>query len=602
MLDYIDGDAHRLGAASRWSASRATASSSPTSTRLLAADGHAARQAPARGAVGDRARAVEDVVSAAREFWRGRRVLVTGHTGFKGTWLCLWLQPTGRRGHGLRARAADRRPVALRRWRRSSSGSIRSCGRRPRPGRGRRRGRALGAEVVFHLAAQPLVRRSLRGSGRDLRDQRHGHGRTCSRPCARAPGVRASWSCHQRQVLREPRVGRGATARTSRWAATIPTSSSKGCAELVTAAYRRSFFSGRHRGRAARHRRAPATSSAAATGRRTGWCPTCMRAFAAGEPVVIRNPHAVRPWQHVLEPLAGYLPSPRRLCERPRGFARGLELRPVDRRGATGGMGRRAAQPALGRRRCAGSPIAGTHPHEARLSAARLHEGPRAARLDAAPGARRGRCDWTVDWYTARWRRRGLRRASTLDQIERFEALERDSRPHDARAPCRSSVRPAAVADLRRPRAVAAGERLPASRTALDAMEPFYPLHALVCGECFLVQLERVRDARSTSFSDYAVLLVVLRHLARPLPDRTPRRWSSASALGAELAGRGGREQRRLPAAVLRRSAACRCSASSRPPTSPQVAIAQGHADAGRASSARETRTRAARATGARPT
>ncbi len=114
---------------------------SPTPRRLLAADGHPARAAPAAGAVGVRARAVEGVVDAA--FWRGRRVLVTGHTGFKGAWLSLWLQALGAEVTGF-SDAVPTEPslfelAGVGAGMRDLRGDVRDPAARPRGGRGRRR-------------------------------------------------------------------------------------------------------------------------------------------------------------------------------------------------------------------------------------------------------------------------------------------------------------------------------------------------------------------------------------------------------------------------------------------------------------------------------
>ena len=144
----------------------------------------------ARGAVGARQRAVEDVAMSA-EFWRGKRVFVTGHTGFKGSWLVAVAAASWARGRRLRARAADTTPQL-----RASAASASGMQSRSRPTSAtpRRLRDALAAhrpEVVFHLAAQSLVRPSYARAGRDLRDQRHRHGRTCSKRCAGSRRVRA---------------------------------------------------------------------------------------------------------------------------------------------------------------------------------------------------------------------------------------------------------------------------------------------------------------------------------------------------------------------------------------------------------------------------
>ena len=209
--------------------------------RLLAGDGHAARPQPPGGAVASRAARRGGHGRRSPAFWRGRRVLLTGHTGFKGSWLSLWLQALGAdvtgfsRRHPDRARrCTDSHGSATR-----SSGSRRTCATTSRCARP---SRALQPEVVIHMAAQSLVRRSYVEPARDLRDERHGHrqparGRSRDRASVRVVVNVTSDKCYENREWEwgyredEPMGGHD------------PYSNSKGCAELVTAAYRRSFFS-----------------------------------------------------------------------------------------------------------------------------------------------------------------------------------------------------------------------------------------------------------------------------------------------------------------------------------------------------------------------
>ena len=183
-------------------------------------------------------------------------------------------------------------------------------------------------EVVFHLAAQPLVRRSLPRAGGDLRDQRHGHRQRCWRPRATRRRCERGGRGHQRQVLREPRARRGATARTIRSAATSPTAPARRAAELVAAAYRRSFFAA---DRTARWRPcAPATSSAAATGRGPARARRDARVLARRG-----RPRAQPRRGPALAARAGAARaatscSPSGCCDRTAPSAGGLELRPTD--------------------------------------------------------------------------------------------------------------------------------------------------------------------------------------------------------------------------------------------------------------------------------
>jgi CDP-glucose 4,6-dehydratase len=242
-----------------------------------------------------------------REFWRDRPVLVTGHTGFKGGWLATWLLALGARVTGY-ALAPDTTPSYFA-----------GCGL---AGRLHSRlgdvtdGAALEAalavarpSVVFHLAAQALVRRSYRAPVETFATNVLGTARLLE-AVRRTPSVEAvvvvtSDKCydnHERpEGYREDEPLGGHD----------PYSASKAAAELVTAAYRRSFFA------------AGARIATARAGNVIGggdWAedrlvPDVMRALAGGQTVRVRNPSAVRPWQHVLEPLGGYLMLAERLSE-----------------------------------------------------------------------------------------------------------------------------------------------------------------------------------------------------------------------------------------------------------------------------------------------
>ena len=236
-------------------------------------------------------------------FWRGRRVLLTGHTGFKGAWLALWLRPPRRRRHRSRWRRptapslfeAARVERALRQPHRSTSAtrtrwppSVRAA--RPR-GRPPSRGAGAGAGRLSRAAG-------------DLRDQRHGHGAPARRAARRSDGVRVGRRRHDRQGLPQRRAGLRPTAKTMRSAATIPTAPAR----------RRPSSSRRATATRFSHAHGVAVATARAGNVIGGgdWSedrliPDAVRAWQAGAPLQVRRPDAVRPWQHVLEPLAGYL-------------------------------------------------------------------------------------------------------------------------------------------------------------------------------------------------------------------------------------------------------------------------------------------------------
>lgn len=242
----------------------------------------------------------EVIVNA--EFWRERRVLVTGHTGFKGAWLCLWLQLMGATVTGY-ALAPATHPnlftsARVGRGMRSVQGDVRALDRVVETVR------EAAPEVVFHLAAQPIVRHSYEDPVGTFSTNILGTVHLLD-AVRRAGGVRSmvvvtSDKCYEnREWLWSYREKSALGGRD-------PYSASKAAAELVTRAYRASYFD----------ERPGATRIATArAGNVVGggdWAedrlvPDTVRALEAGQPVELRYPGAIRPWQHVLDPLSGYL-------------------------------------------------------------------------------------------------------------------------------------------------------------------------------------------------------------------------------------------------------------------------------------------------------
>jgi CDP-glucose 4,6-dehydratase len=250
-------------------------------------------------------------VSIDPDFWAQRRVLLTGHTGFKGAWLSLWLQALGAHVTGLapgpptqpslyeladvgsrmKERAVDVRDVV----------GVRAALREERP------------EIVLHLAAQPLVRRSLRDPAMTYAVNVIGTVNVLEAVRLEAGEVRAvvvvtSDKCYENLGVRARRF-----VEDDPLGGSDPYSSSKACAELVTAAYRRSFFAAEDAspgGVGARIQIASARAGNVIGGGDWGedrLIGDIVRGVQTGEPIKLRNPEAVRPWQHVLNPLSGYL-------------------------------------------------------------------------------------------------------------------------------------------------------------------------------------------------------------------------------------------------------------------------------------------------------
>lgn len=357
-----------------------------------------------------------------RSFWKDRRVFLTGHTGFKGSWLSLWLDALGAdvTGYALdpptQPSLFEQAEVAgaVRRSIRADirdfpplKSAIAEC----QP------------DVVIHMAAQSVVRRGYEDPIETYSSNVMGTVhvlealRQLGRPCVVVNVTSDKCYANREWVWGyredEPMGGRD------------PYSNSKGCAELVTACYRESFFAP-----AALDRHGVAIASARAGNAIGGgdWTrdqliPDLMRAFLAGRPCLIRNPAAIRPWQFVLEPLRGYLMLAERLAEDAGGFGSGWNFGPVaeDARPVSwiaDELSRSWGGLALWRK------DGGMHPHEAdylRLDASRAR-----AFLDWRPVLPlSGAIEWIVEWYRAFETEADLRRL-TRAQIERYEALSRN--------------------------------------------------------------------------------------------------------------------------------------------------------------------------------
>ncbi len=259
-----------------------------------------------------------------RQFWNGKRVLVTGHTGFKGGWLVLWLARMGAKVSGFALRPPSEPNLFtlanVGEQVDSTTGDVgdlaavvATC-KRTQP------------ELIFHLAAQSLVRKSYAEPVQTYRTNVMGTVHVLE--AARAVGsVRAIVNVTSDKCYENREVPWG-YRETDPLGGADPYSSSKGCSELVAGAYRRSYFS----------KSGQTGLASVRAGNVIGggdWAedrlvPDCIRAFLQNEPIVLRNPSAVRPWQHVLDPLAGYLMVAERLYENPASLSGAYNFGPYE--------------------------------------------------------------------------------------------------------------------------------------------------------------------------------------------------------------------------------------------------------------------------------
>ncbi len=347
-------------------------------------------------------------------FWKGRRVLLTGHTGFKGSWLSLWLQRLGAdlTGYALEpptspnlfdlSGAAGEMKSYTRDVR--DLEALRDVVDRERP------------EVVFHMAAQSLVRRSYQEPQATYATNVMGtvnlleavRGSETVRAVVNVTSDKCYQNTGTRRGYREEDPMGGDD----------PYSSSKGCAELVTSAYRNSFF-------------APGDDTSvqlasARAGNVIGggdWAadrliPDIMQGMLEGREVAIRSPRAVRPWQFVLEPLAGYLLLAERLWEEGGEYAEGWNFGPPEESARSVGW---IVERLTGRWSGESSWASDTreHPSEAHY-----------LKLDSTKARRRLSWDavlelpetleWIVQWYEGYAQGADVRRLCD-EQIERYE-------------------------------------------------------------------------------------------------------------------------------------------------------------------------------------
>jgi len=349
-----------------------------------------------------------------RQFWRGKKVFLTGHTGFKGGWLALWLSDMGAEVHGYALQPlAD--PCFFevadveRRILRSTIADIRDATHLAEA--------MLQAapDVVFHLAAQPLVRYSYKAPVETYAVNVMGTVnlleavRQCS--SVRAVVNVTTDKCYENRDwvwgYREHEAMGGYD----------PYSSSKACSELVTAAYRNSFFAG--------HGIEVATARAGNVIGGGDWAadrlvPDFLRALDAGDELSIRSPSATRPWQHVLEPLSGYLTLAERLSNGEKTVAEAWNFGPdeMDARPVSWIVEYLCGQVAGLSWRCDTE----IQPHEA--ASLRLDSSKAKSLLGWRPRWNLASAlNMTLDWHQA-WKGAQDMTALSLAQIHRYEATE----------------------------------------------------------------------------------------------------------------------------------------------------------------------------------
>ncbi len=351
-------------------------------------------------------------------FWQGRRVLITGHTGFKGSWLSLWLQKKGARLLGF-AQPPSTHPSLFEEARVAEGmDSVYEDIGKPDPVRETMQ--RFQPDIVFHMAAQALVQHSYQqpvetyqtnvmGTVHVLEAVRH-------TDSVRAVVVVTSDKCYENKNWHwsyrenEPMGGHD------------PYASSKGCTELVTAAYRSSFFSP---GAAGKPRVGLATVRAGNVIGGGDWTPgrlvpDVMLSLLAGRGVDLRMVDAVRPWQHVLEPLSGYQVIAERLWNEPEAFAEAWNFGPREESNLQVGelVDRLTAH--WGGHSC-WKPDARRYPGEDRFL--KLDSSKAFNRLAWAPRLTLDETlQWIVDWYRVLAANGDIHRI-TEQQIQRFEAL-----------------------------------------------------------------------------------------------------------------------------------------------------------------------------------
>ena len=346
------------------------------------------------------------------EFWCGKRVFLTGHTGFKGGWLSLWLHSMGAEVHGYALNPpTETNLFAVAEVGKGMASSIIAD---IRDGEKLRQAMLVAQpDIVFHLAAQPLVRYSHAQPAETY--EVNVMGTVHMLEAVRAtPGIKAVVNVTTDKCY-ENREWVWGYRENEAMGGFDPYSSSKACAELVTSAYRQSFLEP-----------AGIALASARAGNVIGggdWAedrliPDFLRAIDAGETLKIRSPQSTRPWQHVLEPLAGYLILAQQLYHKGTDFAEAWNFGPADddARPVRWIVERMAEMRKDAKWQCDETP----QPHEAnylKLDSSKAHN-----LLNWKPRwGLQTALQRTLEWHEA-WRKAGDMRSVTLAQIADYQS------------------------------------------------------------------------------------------------------------------------------------------------------------------------------------
>lgn len=350
--------------------------------------------------------------------WRGRRVFLTGHTGFKGGWLALWLSRLGAlvRGYSLDPCTQPNlfTLASVEAVLDDVRGDIRDYARLEASIR------EFAPEIIFHMAAQPIVRRSYSDPLGTYATNVMGTAHLLE-AVRRTPSVRAVVCIttdkvyHNQEWVWPYREG-------DTLGGFDPYASSKACAEIVSAAYRSSFFSVEQ---LHEHRVALATARAGNVIGGGDWSedrlvPDLVRGFCSGRPALIRRPNAIRPWQHVLDPLHGYLILAQRLLEQDKCCATAYNFGPRDEGNwSVERIATRFAEMWGNSASWTRDSDPGAHEaHILRVDASKAHSElgwEQKLKIETT-------LEWTIEWYR-RWHEGKNMANFTADQIEQYEKL-----------------------------------------------------------------------------------------------------------------------------------------------------------------------------------